>query len=124
MDANRITETIIGAAMKVHTELGPGLLEKTYEVCLAHEVEKRGLSVETQLALPIVYDSLKLEAGYRIDMLVAESVIVEVKSVEALAPVHQAQLLTYLKLSGKRIGLLINFNVLHLRDGIKRMING
>ena len=124
MDSHRITENIIGAAMKVHSELGPGLLEKTYEVCLAYEIGKRGLQAKTQVELPVIYDNLKMEAGYRIDILVEEIVIVEVKAIEVLAPIHRAQLLTYLKLSGKRLGLLINFNVLHLRDGIKRLVNG
>ncbi len=109
--------------MAVHTVLGPGLLESTYEACLAFELQNRGVSVRTQVPLPVVYQGQKLEIGYRIDLLIAESVIVEVKAVEAIAPVHRAQLLSYLKLSDRRLGLLLNFNVVHMRDGIIRMVN-
>ena len=122
--ANGVSRFVLDAAMKVHTALGPGLLESTYEACLAQELKKAGLSVQTQVALPVVYDGLKLEIGYRIDLLVEDLVLVEVKSVEALAPIHHAQVLTYLKLSGKSLGLLINFNVVHLKDGIKRFVMG
>jgi GxxExxY protein len=108
--------------MTMHRTLGPGLLESAYEVCLAHELEKRELSVLRQVPMPVVYDSVKLDAGYRIDLIVNRDVIVEVKSVEGLAPVHDAQVLTYLRLSGRRLGLLINFNVALLKQGIKRMI--
>ena len=124
MDINQISGSVVDAEMKVHSAFGPGLLEKTYEVCLMHELRKRGLNVASQVGLPVVYDNLKMDVGYRVDLLVEDAVIVEIKAVEAIAPIHQAQLLAYLKLSGKRLGLLINFNVLHLKDGIKRMING
>ena len=123
MDPNQVSSSVIDAAMKVHSALGPGLLEKTYEVCLMHELRKRGLSIASQVGLPVVYDDLKMNVGYRIDLLVEDAVIVEVKAIEAIAPIHQAQLLAYLKLSGKRLGILINFNVIHLRDGLKRMVN-
>ena len=113
---------VVDAAMTVHRTLGPGLLESAYEVCLAHELEKREASVLRQVPMPVVYDSVKLDAGYRIDLIVNRDVIVEVKSVETLAPVHDAQVLTYLRLSGRRLGLLINFNVALLKQGIKRMI--
>lgn len=123
MELNEITEKVIGCAIKVHRALGPGLLESTYEVCLAHELVKEGLKVKTQVALPVVYDGLRLDAGYRIDMLVEDAVIVELKSIESLHPIHEAQVISYLKLSGKKIGLLINFNVKLLKGGIKRLIN-
>lgn len=110
------------AAFKVHKNLGPGLLESAYEACLAHELRKVGLKVECQKALPLVYDSLKLEVGYLIDMLIENSVIIELKSVESLNEVHLAQILTYLKLSEKRLGLLVNFNVSLLKKGIKRVV--
>ena len=121
---NRITETIIGAAIQVHKALGPGLLESACEACLAYELVKRGLRVDQQRPLPLVYEQVKLECGYRIDLLVEGLVVVEVKSVEALAPIHDAQVLTYLKLSGCRIALLRNFNVPMLKDGIRRFVNG
>lgn len=108
--------------MKVHTTLGPGLLESAYEACLAHELRMRGLHVLTQVALPVVYEGVKLDVGYRIDLLVEDLIVLEIKAVEALAPIHEAQLLSYIKLSGQRVGLLINFHVLHLKDGIKRRI--
>src|SRR5262245_45893933 len=113
---------VVDAAIAIHRVLGPGLLESAYEVCLAHELEKRGRSVLRQVALPVVYDTIKLEAGYRIDLIADGSVIIEVKSVDAIAPVHEAQLLTYLRLSGRRLGFLINFNVVLLKQGIKRLI--
>jgi GxxExxY protein len=109
--------------MKVHSALGPGLLESAYEACLLHEVRKRGLQAEAQLPLPLAYDGVILDVGYRVDLLVEQSVIVELKAVEKLLPIHEAQLLCYLRLSGRRLGLLINFNVLHLKDGIKRMVH-
>jgi GxxExxY protein len=121
---NRITGAILSAAMHVHSMLGPGLLESVYQGCLLQELRKRGLEVCGQVGLPVVYEGQKIELGYRIDLLVENLVIVEIKSVEAIHPVHQAQLLTYLRLSGKGVGLLINFNVIHLRDGIKRMVVG
>ena len=123
MELNDITGQIIDASMKVHTELGPGLLESAYEACLAHELRKRGLKVVSQLALPVKYDGIELDTGYRIDSLVEDRVIVELKAVEKTTPLHEAQLLSYLKLSNKKIGLLINFNVVRLKDGIKRMAN-
>lgn len=123
MEINDVTGHIIAAAMKVHTLLGPGLLESAYEACLAYELRQRGLKVDVQLALPIEYEGVLLEAGYRIDLLVEDAVIVELKAVSALLPIHEAQLLSYLKLSKKKIGLLINFHVLRLKDGIKRMAN-
>jgi GxxExxY protein len=122
-EINRITERIIGAAIEVHTVLGPGLLESAYEACLAHELVERGCRVERQRALPVVYKGVQIDCGYRIDLLVAEAVVVELKTVDALRPVHEAQLLSYLKLSGCKVGLLINFYVVHLRDGIRRLVN-
>lgn len=110
--------------MKVHSVLGPGLLESAYLSCLAYELRKRGFEVATQVALPVVYEGRKLEVGYRIDLIVGTRVVIEVKSVEALHPIHQAQLLSYMRLSGIGVGLLMNFNVLHMRDGIKRMVDG
>lgn len=121
---NEITGVIITSAMKVHSALGPGLLESAYQACLAHELGRRGFEVALQVPLPVVYEGRKLEVGYRIDLLVEHRVIVEIKSVETIHPIHEAQLLSYMRLSGIRVGLLINFNVLHLRDGIKRMVDG
>ena len=122
MNINNITEKIIGCAIEVHKQLGPGLLESTYESCLLYELKKTGLEVKTQIGLPLIYKEIKLEVGYRMDFLVENCVIVEIKSVEKLMDVHVAQVLTYLKLSNSKIGLLINFNVLRLKDGIKRLI--
>lgn len=121
---NHVTRQIITAAMKVHTRLGPGLLESAYEGCLLHELRKQGLKVESQVALPVVFDGEKIDLGYRIDLIVADQVIVEIKCVEAINPVHKSQLLSYMRLSGRRVGLLINFHVEHLRDGIRRMVDG
>jgi len=115
---------VITAAMKVHSELGPGLLESAYKACLQHELRQSGISSHTEVGLPVVYRGVKLELGYRLDLLVEDLVIVEVKSVEGISPVHWAQVISYLKLSGKSIALLINFNVVHLKDGIKRFVNG
>ena len=123
MKVDEITPAIIGAAVKVHKELGPGLLESTYEKCLTFELRKSGFKVDLQLNLPVKYDGQLIEAGYRIDMLVGETVIVELKAVEVVNPVFEAQLLSYLKLSGKPIGLLINFHVPQLTKGIKRLKN-
>ena len=120
---HRITEGIIGAAIEVHRDLGPGLLESAYETCLAFELVERGLKVEQQKPLPVVYREVKLDCGYRLDLLVEEAVIVEVKAVDRLAPIHKAQLLSYLRLSGCKVGLLINFNVKVLKDGIRRVVN-
>lgn len=119
-----LSRKVIEAAMRVHTELGPGLLETTYETCLAEELRCSGHAVATQVPVPLVYRGVELQHGYRIDLLVDDEVVVEVKTVERLAPVHEAQLLTYLRFSKRRIGLLINFHTMHLRDGIKRMVNG
>jgi GxxExxY protein len=119
---NDLTYEIIGCAYKVHSNLGPGLLESTYEHCLAQEFIMRGIQFERQIGLPVFYLNSKLEVGYRIDLLVENQVIIELKSVDQLAPIHKAQLLTYLKLSGKHLGLLINFNVASLKDGIVRMV--
>lgn len=121
---NHVTQKIIAAAMKIHSVLGPGLLESAYHACLLHELRKQGLRVASQVGLPVVYDGEKIDLGYRIDLIVSDLIIVEVKCVEAINPVHQAQLLSYLRLSGHQVGLLINFHVVHLRDGIKRMVDG
>ncbi len=120
---NRITESIIGAAIQVHRALGPGLLESAYEACLAFELAQHGLQVEQQKPLPVVYREVRLDCGYRLDLFVEKAVIVEVKAVERLAAIHQAQLLSYLKLSDCKVGLLLNFNVQVLKDGIRRVVN-
>jgi GxxExxY protein len=122
-ERNRMTHRIIGCAMKVHSVLGPGLLESAYEACLEYELVLAGLEVRRQLYVPVEYDGVELDCGYRIDLLVAEEIVVELKSVALLAPVHIAQVLTYLRLAGFPLGLLINFNVAHLREGIKRVIH-
>ena len=124
MSENEISSKIIGAAIEVHKQLGPGLLESTYETCLAYELKQMGLDVKQQQALPVVYKEVKLDAGYRIDLLVENKVIVEIKSVDALADIHTAQLLTYLKLKDLKLGLLINFNSVSVIDGLKRILNG
>ncbi|HEX3485873.1 MAG TPA: GxxExxY protein [Micropepsaceae bacterium] len=113
---------IVDSALAVHRATGPGLLESTYEICLSHELQRRGHKVVTQLPLPVTYDSITLDAGYRIDLMVDDLVIVEVKAVAAFAPIHEAQLLTYLRLSRRKLGFLINFNVVLLKQGIKRMV--
>ena len=123
MELNEISEKIIGAAIKVHRTLGPGLLESTYEACLKYELEKRGLKVLSQVGLPVVYDGMKIDLGYKLDILVEDAVIIELKAVTTVTPLHEAQLLSYLKLSGKHLGLLINFNATLLKDGITRRIN-
>lgn len=123
MEINQITGSIVDAAMKVHTALGPGLLESVYEKCLKHELTKRGFKVESQLWVPVLYDGIEIEGGYKIDLLVEAKVIVELKVVEQLVDIHKAQLLSYLKLANKPVGLLINFNVVHLRDGIRTLVN-
>ncbi len=123
-DENELSKSILDAAFRVHTALGAGLLESAYEACLAYELRTDGFRILTQVPLPLVYREVKLDVGYRLDLLVEELVIVEIKSVDALAPIHHAQLLSYLKLSRKRLGLLINFNVVRLKDGIKRIVNG
>jgi GxxExxY protein len=122
MTDNDITHEIIGAAIEVHKRLGPGLLESAYEECLSHELRLRNLRVERQRGIPVVYKEVKLECGYRLDLLVEGRIVVELKSVEGLAPIHEAIILTYLRLSGHKIGLLINFNVAILKDGVRRFI--
>ncbi|SRX75611.1 GxxExxY protein [Aequorivita antarctica] len=124
MTENELSSKIIGACIEVHKQLGPGLLESTYEVCLAHELRTLGLEFKQQVPLPVIYKGIKLNAGYRIDMIVEESIIIEIKSIEVLAPIHTAQILTYLKLKDLKLGLLINFNSVKVVDGIKRIING
>lgn len=119
-EINRLTEKIIGAAIEVHRQLGPGLLEAVYETCLVYELEQMGLEFERQKLLPIVYKGMQLEQGYRIDVLVEGSIVVELKVVEEVSPVHEAQVLSYLRLSGCQVGLLLNFNVKLLKDGIHR----
>jgi GxxExxY protein len=122
MEINQITEKIIGCAIEVHKQLGPGLLESAYEECLYYELKNYGLEVKKQLALPLVYKEIKLDTGYRIDLLVENKVIIEIKSVDTIAEIHKAQLMTYMKLANIKIGLLINFNVTRLKDGIVRWI--
>jgi GxxExxY protein len=124
MDINQISGKIIAAAMKVHSALGPGLLESAYEACLLHKLRKLGFKVFSQLTLPLHYDGLTIDAGYRIDIMVEDRVIVELKAVEKILPIHEAQIISYLKLSNKQLGLLINFNVVHLKNGIQRIANG
>ena len=119
---NELTQRIIGAAIEVHRQLGPGLLESAYEECFARELQLRGVAFDRQKPIPVVYKGVKLECGYRIDLLVENRVVVELKASEAIAPVHEAVVLTYLKLSGNRVGLLINFHVSVLKDGIRRYI--
>jgi GxxExxY protein len=122
MTDNEITHEIIGAAIEVHKHLGPGLLESAYEVCLEHELSLRNLKIGRQVGVPVIYRETKLDCGYRIDLLVESRIVVELKSVECLAPIHEAIILTYLRLSGHKIGLLINFNVAALKDGVRRFI--
>ncbi len=127
MDKDRLNElakTVLDTAFAVHTALGPGLLESTYKACLAYELSKRGIQISLEVPVPLVYDGQRLsDVGYRLDLLVENELVIEVKAVEAIAPVHRAQLVSYLKLSGRRLGLLLNFNVVHLRDGIVRRVN-
>ncbi len=123
MDVNDVTGRIVDAAMKVHSALGPGLLEGAYEACLRHELISRRLDVQSQVLLPVEYYGVQIDAGYRLDLLVEDSVIVELKAVEKLAAIHEAQLLTYLRLSRKKAGLLLNFNVIQMKDGIRRLVN-
>ena len=122
MERNVVTSQIISAAMTVHTALGPGLLESVYRLCLAHALKKRGLRVSSEKSIPIHFDGLALASGLRLDLVVEDSVVVEVKSVEKMKPLYTSQLLSYLKLSGLRTGLLLNFNVRHMRNGITRMV--
>jgi GxxExxY protein len=121
---SEVGELVLGYALKVHKALGPGLLESDYETCLAHEIGKAGLEYERQLALPVVYDGQRIDPGYRIDLLVANRVVIEVKSVDKIVDVHRAQLLSYLKLGGFRVGYLLNFNVALMKSGIVRLVNG
>jgi len=123
MELNKITEITIGRAIEVHRQIGPGLLESTYEACMHYELEIAGLKVLRQLGLPLIYKEIRLEEGYRLDLLIEDKVVVEIKSVESLTDVHAAQVLTYLKLSGAKVGLILSFNVLKLTDGIKRLIS-
>jgi len=123
MDENELSYKIIGAALKVHTALGPGLLESVYETVLAHELKKLGLDVKTQVAISFIFEDFKFDCGFRLDILVNDKVIIELKSVEELSDVHHKQLLAYVKLSNKKLGLLINFNVSHLKDSIIRIVN-
>jgi GxxExxY protein len=122
MDDNSLTHRIIGLAMRVHTRLGPGLLESTYEACLCHELNRNELPFTRQVDLPLDYDGIHLDCGYRADVIVDDRVLLELKSVEHILPVHEAQLLTYLRMSGCRIGLLLNFDTLSLKDGIRRRV--
>jgi len=122
MEINQITHEILDSAYKIHSKLGPGLLESAYQACLVYELRKKGLKVEVEKPLPLIYEEVKLECGYRIDLLVENQVVVELKTVEAFTDVHTAQVLTYLKLTGNKVGLLINFYTKSLKDGIKRLI--
>ena len=122
MDENPLSKEIIGAAIDVHRQLGPGLLESAYEECLAYELSQRDIPFERQKAVPVVYKDVQLDCGFRLDLLVGGLVVVELKAVDKLAPIHQAQMLAYLKLTGCKLGLLLNFNVPKLRDGIRRVV--
>jgi len=122
MGIEEVFKDILDCSFRVHSKLGPGLLESAYQECLYYEVQKSGLRVEKQKSMPLIYDDIKLDIGYRLDLIVENCVIIEVKSVEAFADIHMAQILTYLKLSGCKLGLLANFNVVHLKYGIKRVI--
>lgn len=124
MTENEIASKVIGLAFDVHTKLGPGLLERTYQECLFYKIAQSGLYVEKEKPMPLVFEDVKLECGYRIDILVANKLVIEVKSVEALNDIHLAQTLTYMKLGQYKLGLLMNFNTVKLKDGIKRVING
>lgn len=123
MDINEISGEIVDAAIKVHSALGPGLLESAYEACMLFELHKRGLKAASQVELPVLYEEVKIDVGYRIDLLVEDSIVLELKSVEKINPLHRAQLLSYLKLSNKKLGLLLNFNVVLMKDGIERIAN-
>jgi GxxExxY protein len=122
LEVDEITRIILRCAFKVHTAIGPGVFERVYHLCLLHELKKAGLFVESELTLPIAYDGLKIDAAYRVDLRVEKTVLVEIKAVESVAPIHHAQVLSYLQLSGLHVGLLLNFNVLHLVDGIRRFM--
>jgi len=122
MEIEKIFKKILDCSYKVHTALGPGLFESTYEECLSYELQQCGISLKRQVPIPLIYREVKLDAGYRVDLLVEEMVIIEIKSIESLTDIHMSQILTYLKLSGCKLGLLVNFNVKHLKDGIRRII--
>ena len=122
MEINKITEKIIGCAIEVHKNLGPGLLESAYEECLCYELDKNGLYFERQKPVPVVYKEIKLDCGYRPDLIIEKEIIVELKSIDSIAPIHEAQMLTYLRFANKKIGLLINFNVTVLKNGLRRFI--
>ena len=124
MTENEIAKEIVDVAFKIHTTFGPGLLESVYETIMAYELQKRGLRVRRQQAIPVIYEDVKMDLGFRADLIVEDKVVVEIKSVEAIAPVHKKQLLTYLRLTDKRLGLLINFNVELIKNGITRVVNG
>ena len=124
MTENEIAKQIVDVAFKIHTTFGPGLLESVYETIMAYELQKRGLQVRRQQAIPVVYEEVRMDLGFRADLIVEGKVVVEIKSVEAIAPVHKKQLLTYLRLTDKRLGLLINFNVELIKNGISRVVNG
>lgn len=124
MNENELSGIVFGAGLKVHRALGPGLLESAYEECFFYELMKLGLKVDKQKALPLIYEEVKLDAGYRIDLFIENKLIIEIKSVEALNDLHMAQILTYMKLSDVRLGLLINFNTVLFKNGVKRVING
>jgi len=123
VEYSELTDKIIGAAMNVHSAIGPGVLESVYGTCMAHELKKLGLGVSCEVVLPVVYDGMRLDSGFRIDLLVEDLVVVELKCVDTLLPIHKAQLLTYLRLSNKPIGLLLSFKVVHMREGIQRILN-
>lgn len=123
MEYAEITEKVIAAALKVHSAIGPGVLESVYQTCMSHELRQAGVMASSEVALPVLYEGLRLDSGYRIDLLVENALIVELKCVDALLPIHKAQLLTYLRLANKPVGLLLNFNVVHMREGIKRILN-
>ncbi len=123
LDVNKTTEAIIGAAIEVHRHLGPGLLESTYEECLCEELSLRKITFKRQVALPVVYKGKKLDAGYRIDLLVNDEVVVELKAIDTIQPIHEAQTLTYMRLGGWQVGLILNFNVTVLKNGIKRLVH-
>jgi GxxExxY protein len=123
LELNDIIGQIIAAALKIHTAIGPGLLESVYQTCLHHELQKRGLQSQIEVPLPVIYDDLRVDSKFRLDLVVEDRIIVETKCVDAIAPIHKAQLLTYLRLANKPLGLLLNFNVVHMKDGIKRVVN-
>ena len=124
MSENQIGDAIIGAAMKIHSALGPGLLESAYETCLLYELEQQGLAGRRQVPIPIRYEALTIDNGYRVDLLIGDLVVVELKAIEAILPVHRSQLLSYLRLGGFKLGYLLNFHVARMRDGIVRLVNG